>query len=180
MSNQLSCHAIICNAYIPAKVTLANQHPCPLPQRFTIHVPAASSAPVKESPNSVSSRHAQPFDSPRCLTKEECRQVYFGAACRRLQMALCTGQSSFWHAFPQYLTDLQAVHSSSLLFASISEVAPQCAHARTLPPPRRAGLLATRVDPSPGNTGSATLDGSASSGLPRESALVLWRPPCPC
>jgi hypothetical protein len=66
------------------------------------------------------------------------------AACRRLHVALCAGQSAFWHDFPQYRTVRHRLHSFSLPSSAPFAVMAQCAHAQAA---ERAGVACTRGNP---------------------------------
>jgi hypothetical protein len=83
------------------------------------------------------------------------------AACRRLHVALCAGQSAFWHAFPQYRTVLHALHSFSLPSSDLSAVIPQCAHVRLA---YRVGLARARETP-PGDVGSGAPENCPWPGM---------------
>jgi hypothetical protein len=96
---------------------------------------------------------------------------HYRSACMLLQSALCAGQSAFWHALPQYWTDLHPLHSCSLPLSSMSAVTPHPAHCRTLRPPRRAGAVPMRGLVPPPSPKSCAPDGCSSLELARAAAL---------
>jgi hypothetical protein len=88
--------------------------------------------------------------------------------CRRLHVALCAGQSAFWHAFPQYRTALHALHSFSLPSSDLSVLILQCAHVDAAPPER----LARTCDTPPGDIGSEAPKGCP---WPTNNSQTNWQ-----
>jgi hypothetical protein len=97
------------------------------------------------------------------------------AVCRRLHVALCAGQCSFWHSLLQYRTDLQPLQSRSLLFSSISRVIPHSSHAQILRAARLLGLLFTCGTPSGNDIVYVVPDGRPRSGLACEASPVAMQ-----
>jgi hypothetical protein len=98
-----------------------------------------------------------------------------GAACRRMHVALCAAQCSFWHAFPQYLTDLHPLQSRGLPFSNIPSVTPHPAHGQTLRAVRLRALAVTWGTPPGDKVGSGAANGWSRSGLAGEASPVPKR-----
>ncbi len=94
------------------------------------------------------------------------------AACRRLHVSLCAGQSAFWHSRPQYLTRLHATQLSNLPACVASAVFLQHAQAGTLGSACRRRLEPPREVPSPRLLPAAAPDAWPASGEPRATLVT--------